>query len=62
VRVGDREKHDLLRTAPYEPEQNGGYRIENNRLTSYEQNGGECINNAMLRFEPVQPIPQDMEN
>ena len=62
VRVGDWEKHDLSPTAPHEPEQNRGYRIQNNGLTSYEQDGDDRIKNAMLRFEPVQPVAQNMED
>src|SRR6187200_417468 len=43
VRVGDWEKHELSPTAPHEPEQERSYGIEDNGLTSYEQNGDECI-------------------
>ena len=62
VRVGDWKKHDSSPTAPQEPEQNRGYRIQNNGLTSYEQDGDDRIKDAMLRFEPVQPVAQNMED
>jgi hypothetical protein len=62
VRIGDWEKHDSSPTAPHEPEQNGGYRIQNNGLTSYEQDGDDRIKDAMLGFELVQPVAQNMED
>jgi hypothetical protein len=60
--VGDWKKHDLFPTAPQQPEQNRGYRIQNNGLTSYEQDGDERIKDAMPRFELVQPAAQKMED
>jgi hypothetical protein len=60
--VGDRKKHDSSPTAPQEPEQNRGNRIQNNGLTGYEQDGDYCINDAMLHFEPVQPAAQNMKD
>jgi len=60
--VGDWKKHDLSPTAPQEPEQHCGHRIQNNGLTSYEQDGDDCIKDAMLRFELVQPIAQKMQD
>ena len=62
VRVRDWKKHDSSPTALKEPEQNRGYRIQNNGLTSYEQDGHKRINDAMLRFEAVQPVAQNMED
>jgi hypothetical protein len=58
--VRDWKKHDSSPAAPQEPEQNRGYRIQKNSLTSYEQNGDDRIKDAMLRFEPVQPTAQQM--
>jgi hypothetical protein len=55
--VGDRKKHDSSPTAPQKPEQDRGYRIKGNGLTSYEQDRDDGIKNAMLRFEAVQPAP-----
>jgi hypothetical protein len=49
-------------TAPQEPEQNRGYRIQDNGLTSYEQDGDDRIKDAMLGFELVQPVAQNMED
>jgi hypothetical protein len=60
--VGDRKKHDSSPTAPQEPEQNRGNRIQNNGLTGYEQDGDDGINDAMLHFEPVQPAAQNMKD
>jgi len=60
--VRDWKKHDSPPTATQEPEQNRGYRIQNNGLTSYEQDGHKRINDAMLRFEAVQPVAQNMED
>jgi hypothetical protein len=62
MRIGDWKKHGLSPTAPQEAEQNRGYRIQNNGLTSYKQDGDDCIKNAMLRFELVQPAAQNMED
>src|SRR5215468_10422349 len=62
VRVGDWKKHDSSPTASQESEQHRGYRIQNNGLTSYEQDGDECINDAMPRFELVQPMAQKVQN
>jgi hypothetical protein len=62
VRIGDWKKHGLSRTATQEPEQNRGYRIQNNGLTSYEQDGQDGIKDAVLRFELVQPVAQNMED
>src|SRR5262245_52761806 len=55
VRVRDWKKHDSSPTAPQEPEQNRGYSIQGNGLTSYEQDRDDCIKDAMLCFEAVQP-------
>jgi hypothetical protein len=57
VRVGDRKKHGPPPTATQEPEQNCGYGIQDNRLTRYEQESDKRVNDAMLRFKPVQPVP-----
>src|SRR4030095_9876387 len=62
VRIGDWKKHDLPPTARQEPEQNRGYRIENNGLTSDKQDGHERINDAMLGFELIQPVAQKMQD
>jgi len=60
--VRDRKKHDSSPAAPQEPEQNCGYRIQSNGLTGYEQERDDCIKDAMLRFEAVQPAAQNMED
>jgi hypothetical protein len=60
--VRDWKKHDSSPTAPQEPEQNRGYRIEGDGLASYQQDRDDCIKDAMLRFEPVQPAAQNMED
>src|SRR4029453_7394627 len=62
VRIGDWKKHDSSPTAPQEPEQNCGYRIQNNGLTSYEQDGDDCIKDAMLRFEREKPVGKQMKD
>jgi hypothetical protein len=55
--VGDWKKHGSPPTAPQQLEQNVCYGIKNNSLTSYKYEGHNGINNAMLCFEPVQPVP-----
>jgi hypothetical protein len=62
VRVGDWKKHDSSPRAPQEAEQNRGYRIQDNGLTSYEQDGDDRIKDPMLGFELVQPVAQNMED
>src|SRR6476660_3175678 len=47
VRVRDWKIHDSSPTAAKEPEQNRGYCIQGNGLTSYEQDRDDCIKDAM---------------
>ena len=60
LEIGKNMTH--LQRPPQEPEQNRGYRIQNNGLTSYEQDGDDRIKDAMLGFELVQPVAQNMED
>src|SRR5262245_44820416 len=62
VGMGGWKKHDSPPTATQKPKQSRGDRIQNNGLTSYKQDGHKRINDAMLRFELVQPVPQNMED
>jgi hypothetical protein len=58
----NREKHGLSPTAANEPEQQSRHCIENNGLTGNEQEGDYRIKNTMLRFEPIQPVAQKMQD
>jgi len=60
--VRDWKKHELSPASPQEPKQEGRHRIQNNGLTGDEQKGYPGIDVAMLTFEPVQPVPQEMKN
>jgi hypothetical protein len=48
--------------AAQEPEQHARECIQNNGLTSNEQEGDYRVKDAMLRIEPVQPIAQKMQD
>src|SRR5215469_7434746 len=60
--MGDREKHGLSPMAAQEPEQQGRYRIQNNGLTGDKQKRDYRIKDTMLRFEPVEPVAQKMQD
>ena len=60
--MGDREKHELSPTSAQNPEQQGRYRIQHNGLTGNEQEGDYRVKDAMLHFEPVQPVAQKMQD
>ena len=56
------KKMDLSPTAAQEPEQHGRECIQNNGLTSNEQEGDYCVKDAMLHIEPIQPVAQEMQD
>ena len=60
LEIGKNMTH--LQAAPQEAEQNRGYRIQDNGLTSYKQDGDDRIKEAMLGLELVQPVAQNMED
>jgi len=60
--MGDREKHGLSPTAAQEPKQQGRYCIQNYGLTGNEQNGDYGVEDAVLRFELVQRVAQQMQD
>ena len=62
VRVGDWKKHELFPAASEEAKQKSRHRVQDNGLAGDEQNGDAGISIAMLRFEPIQPVPQEIKN
>jgi hypothetical protein len=60
--MGDREKHGLSPTAAKESKQQGRHCIQDNGLPGNEQDGDYRIKDPMLRFEPVQPVAQKMQD
>ena len=62
VRVGDWKKHELFPAASEEAKQKRRHRVQDNGLAGDEQNGDAGISIAMLRFEPIQPVPQEIKN
>ena len=53
---------ELFPASPQEAKQERRHRIQNNGLTSDEQKGYTGIDVAMLTFEVVQPVPQEIKN
>jgi hypothetical protein len=62
VRVGNWKKHGLFQAAAQKAKQERRQRIQKNGLPDYEQKGYPGIDVAMLTFEPVQPVPQEIKN
>src|SRR5438093_7507899 len=62
VRVGDWKKHELSRAAAQEAKQKRRHTIQENGLPNDEQKGYPGIDVAILRYEVITPLAQDMKN
>ena len=62
VRVGNWEKHRLFQAAAQKAKQERRHTIQKNGLPDDEQKGYTGIDVAVLTFEPVQPVPQEIKN
>jgi hypothetical protein len=56
------KKHELFPAAPQEAKQKRGHGIQSNGLAGDEQECNSGIDVAMLRFEVIQPLAQEMKN
>src|SRR5206468_12703492 len=62
VRARDWKKHELSPAAAQEPKQKRGHSIQGNGLAGDEQECNSGIDVAMLRFEVIQPLAQEMKD
>jgi hypothetical protein len=53
---------ELSPTSAQNPKQQGRYRVQHNGLTGDEQEGDYGVEDAVLRFEPIQPVAQKMQD
>src|SRR6266700_2567346 len=61
-RVGNWKKHELFPASPQEAKQERRHRVQSHGLTGDEQKSYPGIDVAMLTFEVVQPVPQEIKN
>src|SRR5437667_7057425 len=62
VRTGDGKKHSLFRAPANQPQQKRGHILENDRLADHEQDGDHGGAVAMVLFQLLQSLTQEMQN
>src|SRR6266446_2655975 len=62
VRTRDRKKHSLFRAPTNQPQQKRGHILENHCLADHEKNGDHGVAVAMVLFQLLQSLTQEMQN